>query len=319
MRAARAADLVAGGVRFEPRRWSRVDGELRDAVGAAAGGGRSTSAARLTELEADPGRLEQVEARLQAFAELERRFGAPLPRARRRGRRGARGAGRSGSAGGAAVRAAQECRAEAGAAEAERARQSCRRRARRPTGPFARSVEAELAELGMDGARLEVVLDRGRAGRARGRPRRAAAGGQPGLVRGRSRSVASGGELSRIALAMRVAARAPGGPGTLLLDEVDAGVGGRTARAVGERLRALSASAQVICITHLPQIASLADAPLSRSRSGPATHRTEVERLDGERWSRSSRGCSAAMTTPPSATPRPCAADAPARAPADQL
>ena len=57
-----------------------------------------------------------------------------------------------------------------------------------------------------------------------------------------------------------MAARSGGGPATLLLDEVDAGVGGRTANAVGEKLKALAASAQLLCITHLPQIAAHADA-----------------------------------------------------------
>src|SRR5690606_33367579 len=56
---------------------------------------------------------------------------------------------------------------------------------------------------------------------------------------------------------MSVAAQA--GPGTLVFDEVDAGIGGQTARAVGEQLRTLAAARQVICITHLPQIASLAE------------------------------------------------------------
>ena len=72
------------------------------------------------------------------------------------------------------------------------------------------------------------------------------------------RETASGGELSRVMLAlMSVAAEA--GPATLVFDEVDAGIGGQTARAVGEQLRALADGRQVICITHLPQIASLAD------------------------------------------------------------
>ena len=72
------------------------------------------------------------------------------------------------------------------------------------------------------------------------------------------RETASGGELSRVMLAlMGVAAEA--GAATLVFDEVDAGIGGQTARAVGEQLRALAAGRQVICITHLPQIASLAD------------------------------------------------------------
>ena len=80
----------------------------------------------------------------------------------------------------------------------------------------------------------------------------------PGVPAGPLRDTASGGELSRVMLAlMSVAAQA--GPATLVFDEIDAGVGGKTARAVGEELKALAAGRQVICITHLPQIASLGD------------------------------------------------------------
>jgi DNA repair protein RecN (Recombination protein N) len=72
------------------------------------------------------------------------------------------------------------------------------------------------------------------------------------------RETASGGEMSRAMLALLTASGAAGGA-TLVFDEVDAGIGGQTARAVGERLRALAEGRQVICITHLPQIASMAD------------------------------------------------------------
>ena len=91
----------------------------------------------------------------------------------------------------------------------------------------------------------------------------------PGLEAQPLAAVASGGELSRIALAIRVAARGGGGAGTMLLDEVDAGVGGRTARAVGDKLARLAASAQLICITHLPQIAGRADRHLRVDKAAP--------------------------------------------------
>jgi DNA repair protein RecN (Recombination protein N) len=80
----------------------------------------------------------------------------------------------------------------------------------------------------------------------------------PGVPAGPLRETASGGELSRVMLALMGAA-AEAGARTLVFDEVDAGIGGQTARAVGEQLRELAAGRQVICITHLPQIASLAD------------------------------------------------------------
>jgi DNA repair protein RecN (Recombination protein N) len=91
---------------------------------------------------------------------------------------------------------------------------------------------------------------------------------------------ASGGELSRIALAI---AAVGGGP-TMLFDEIDAGIGGETANAVGRTLRRLAGRAQVVTITHLPQIASLADRHFSVEKvPGDPTH-TRIEALgEGER------------------------------------
>ena len=79
----------------------------------------------------------------------------------------------------------------------------------------------------------------------------------PGVPAAPIREAASGGELSRVMLALMTVA-GTGESRTLVFDEVDAGVGGQTARAVGERLRALGEQRQVLCITHLPQIAALA-------------------------------------------------------------
>ena len=73
------------------------------------------------------------------------------------------------------------------------------------------------------------------------------------------RSVASGGELSRISLAIKTAVTERDGIDTLIFDEIDAGISGRTAQKVSEKLNKVAASSQVICITHLPQIASMAD------------------------------------------------------------
>ncbi|MGC8794955.1 MAG: DNA repair protein RecN, partial [Bryobacteraceae bacterium] len=102
--------------------------------------------------------------------------------------------------------------------------------------------------------------------------------------------VASGGELSRIALALRTAlgssgpAVPGGGPGrTLVFDEIDAGIGGRVAETVGRRLKQLASRFQVLCVTHLPQIASFADHHLfveKKETGGRAT--VVVRELAGE-------------------------------------
>jgi DNA repair protein RecN (Recombination protein N) len=104
----------------------------------------------------------------------------------------------------------------------------------------------------------------------------------PGMPSGRLRDAASGGELSRVMLALSglgAGAHAP----TLVFDEIDAGIGGNTARAVGARLRRIGEARQVICITHLPQVASLAETHfrIEKSRADDSA-RADVERVEGE-------------------------------------
>jgi DNA repair protein RecN (Recombination protein N) len=110
----------------------------------------------------------------------------------------------------------------------------------------------------MSGAQLEVVLEPHPDGFS-------AAGAEtvelrlatnPGMPVSPLREAASGGELSRVMLAL--AGQAGRADASFVFDEIDAGIGGKAARAVGERLRALGAEGQVLCITHLPQVASLA-------------------------------------------------------------
>ena len=104
----------------------------------------------------------------------------------------------------------------------------------------------------------------------------------PGMPAGPLRDAASGGELSRVMLALSGVVTADGAA-TLVFDEIDAGVGGNTARAVGERLRRIGESRQVIAITHLPQVASLATRHfrIEKSADGGAA-RAGVERVEGE-------------------------------------
>jgi len=276
--AARAAELVQGVERFEPA-LAPVAEELRDAALRL----QEASAelrAQLDGFEVDPGRLEQVEARLQLFADLERRFGAPAERLVAR-------ADEARAAlelldGGGERRAALERDVERALAEAEGHAASLRAAREQASSGFASAVEAELARLGMEGARLEVEIEDAELG-GRGRDRVALLlAANAGLPAGPIAAVASGGELSRIALAVRVVARSGGGAGTLLLDEVDAGVGGRTANAVADTLRRLAADAQLLCITHLPQIAGAADAHFRVEKSGGDPASTGVTRLEGE-------------------------------------
>jgi DNA repair protein RecN (Recombination protein N) len=95
--------------------------------------------------------------------------------------------------------------------------------------------------------------------------------------------IASGGELSRIMLAMKTILAEMGAGQTLIFDEVDAGIGGATAEVVGKRLHALSRRHQVLCVTHLPQIACFADTHhfVSKKTKGGRTI-TRVQRLEGD-------------------------------------
>lgn len=95
--------------------------------------------------------------------------------------------------------------------------------------------------------------------------------------------VASGGEASRLMLALKSTIAAADGVPTLIFDEVDAGIGGKTARAVGAKLAALATERQVLCVTHLPQVAGMADHHLAITKevSARSTHVT-VQFLEHE-------------------------------------
>jgi DNA repair protein RecN (Recombination protein N) len=233
-------------------------------------------------VEADPAALLAVEERLEAIDRLERKHGgsveAVLAHAECCRTEIARLEG-------AEVRGA-EAEAALAAAEARRAELGERLSAgrKKAAGPLERKVAAELEGLSMPGATLEVVLEPhpdgyGSSGRETVELRVAP---NPGIEAAPLRDAASGGELSRVMLALSGLGQGASA-GTLVFDEIDAGVGGKTARAVGERLKALGEGRQVVCITHLPQVASLADTHFrleKRVADGGAV--ATVERLDGE-------------------------------------
>ena len=207
-------------------------------------------------LEAEPGRLDAVETRLAAIERLERKHGgsveAVLAHAEHcRSRRDELLA---------AGEALEEAEAALGEARAElRAVADELHAARAAAGPaLAEAVRERLAELAMDGATFEVALHEREPGPTGADTVEFLIAANPGVPAGPLRDIASGGELSRVMLALMGVANEAGGA-TLVFDEVDAGIGGVTARAVGEQLRALGEGRQVICITHLPQVASMAD------------------------------------------------------------
>jgi DNA repair protein RecN (Recombination protein N) len=129
---------------------------------------------------------------------------------------------------------------------------------------LAEGVREQLAALAMSDATFEIALKPTAPKANGGDAAEFVIAPNPGVAGAPLREIASGGELSRVMLALTSAcsdgAGVAGGSSksTLVFDEVDAGIGGHTARAVGERLQSLALGRQVLCITHLPQIASLA-------------------------------------------------------------
>jgi DNA repair protein RecN (Recombination protein N) len=249
--------------------------------------------------EIDPAaRLEQVEQRLEAIARLERKHGGTI-------------AAVLAHAEACRARHDELTGAEAALAETTAALEAARERlaglagelrdARRGAAPaLADAVRARLGELAMADASFEVSIEP-RAASAAGPADASALGdlgptgadavefliaANPGVPAAPLREVASGGETSRVMLALLGVANAPDpaqpaldhrSARLLVFDEVDAGIGGRTANAVGAQLHALAADRQVLCITHLPQVAAHADRHFRIEKDGAG--RTAITRV----------------------------------------
>ncbi len=145
-------------------------------------------------------------------------------------------------------------------------------------------VSALMGTLGMPGGRLQVALAATAPGAAdaQGRERcEFLISTNPGQATRPLRRVASGGELARISLALEVSMLGLDDVGCMVFDEVDSGIGGAVAEIVGQKLRALGRVRQVLCVTHLAQVAAQGHAHLrvSKHSDGAAT-RTQIETLD---------------------------------------
>jgi DNA repair protein RecN (Recombination protein N) len=218
--------------------------------------------------QAEPLDLESIESRLALLERLKRKYGKDVPgllshldelRAKKAEMEGAED--RLAEAERAAAAAAEEAVALAGELSAERREAAVR---------LTERVNADLPALGMEGAEFRVALvePTQAAVAAEGAPAVGPSGAEeavfelaanPGEEMKPLARVASGGELSRVMLAVRSASARAAGLDTLVFDEVDTGIGGRVGHAVGSRLREVAADRQVICVTHLAQIAARAN------------------------------------------------------------
>ena len=228
----------------------------------------------LSSLEAEPDRLEQVELELDRIAEAKRRFRCTtyeelLERAAQaRAELSALEGGADPVAATAEALAGTERRVEKLSAELRTGREQA-------AAPFAAAVAEELRGIGLGEGEFRVELSAVSAGPTGADEAKFLIRPNQGLPFAPVAETASGGELSRIALAIA----AVGGGETMVFDEIDAGIGGQTAHAVGETLSRLAGRAQVLTITHLPQIASVAERHFRVEKiPGDPTH-TRIEPL----------------------------------------
>jgi DNA repair protein RecN (Recombination protein N) len=211
----------------------------------------------LDRLDLDPERLAEVERRLEAVHDLARKHRVKpgeLPARLAQLRAEVEGSER---AAGDLDRLEEQRQAAQAAYRAAAAKLSAARR--KAARDFAGKVAAIVRELGMPKAEFSVAVDAS----PQERPRLAGDdevrfdfSANPGQPPRPLAKVASGGELSRVSLAIRLVANQSRSLATLIFDEVDAGVGGATAESVGLKLRQLAARRQVLCVTHLPQVAA---------------------------------------------------------------
>jgi DNA repair protein RecN (Recombination protein N) len=246
-----------------------------------AGEARAQIDAAARRFEVDPKRLEAIEERLfalraaarkhatsvEALPALGARFGADLEALETLD---------------ADIAAAARALAQAEATYDAAADALSALRARAASG-LADAVMAELPDLRLDKVRLRVSVqpDPARAG-PQGRDRvMIEVSTNPGAPFGPLAAIASGGELARLSLALKVALARSGEAATLIFDEVDQGVGGATADAVGRRLARLAQAAQILCVTHSPQVAARARTHwrIEKAASADGSVRTTVVTL----------------------------------------
>jgi len=237
-------------------------------------------------LEGDPRALETIESRRDLIARLTRKYRRRVEELIAWRPELASELAQGEDSEGALHRSRERLEAAAGACRLAAEALSRRRRAAAPQ--WSARVSRDLKPLGLPAARLEFIVENALdSTRESIGPQDQVAiqfTANPGEALRALQRIASGGELSRVMLALKTALEVQDRVDVLLFDEVDSGIGGTVARAVGERLRRLARHRQVICITHLPMIAALASHHIGVAKTG-ASGRTVAgfEVLRGER------------------------------------
>ncbi|MBB3228814.1 DNA repair protein RecN (Recombination protein N) [Luteibacter sp. Sphag1AF] len=234
------------------------------------------------DVELDPERLAEVDTHLTHLHDLARRYRVPVAELTMKAEELRERLNELEGAGDALDRLGRErdrlandYTAAASALSASRSEAASR---------LGDAVGGLMGELGMTGGRLVVQLEAadGTDPDPQGRERcELLVSANPGQSPRPLRKVASGGELARISLAIEVATLGNDQIGCMIFDEVDTGIGGAVAEVVGQKLRALGERCQVLCVTHLPQVAAQGHSHLrvSKQSDGESTH-TRIQTLD---------------------------------------
>jgi DNA repair protein RecN (Recombination protein N) len=232
------------------------------------------------KLEGDPERLAWLDERLALIRRLTRKHGGTLDEvvakaAELRTELAALTGHDASLAEAQSARKAAEAAAIAAAAALTRSRTKAARK-------LEKEVCAALAELGMSAAKLSIVVEPRPLGPTGADRIELMLASNKGEDTRPLAKVASGGELSRIMLALKLVLRSADEVATYVFDEVDTGIGGATAQVVGAQIRAVATHRQVLCVTHLPQIAAFADHhfQVEKTEIGGRTE-THVRKLTG--------------------------------------
>jgi DNA repair protein RecN (Recombination protein N) len=208
-------------------------------------------------LELDPKRLREVEERLDAVHTAARKFRLPIDEIPERLERMRARLAELETGLDPAVLKEKEAKAQAAYLAVAKKLGAARRKAAADLG---KKVTASMQALAMGGGSFEIALNPLPEGNAHGLEQvEFLVAGHAGSSARPLAKVASGGELSRISLAIQTVTSKVAAVPTLIFDEVDAGIGGRVAEIVGRLLRELGATHQVMCVTHLPQVAAAGD------------------------------------------------------------